>query len=786
MQRKYFLLLLVLLAACRSTPVEIAPEPTLQIESTPTPEPEPEPIEEPTPVFSSNPYNDGMLARRNGDYARAIAAFQLTLNSNPAPELKAEAQFRLGEMYWLNADYSRAIDALNAYLQANPNGTYADETRYFAGDAYRAKKDYANALAQFRLYRDQSQALVGDIDALIADIMVSAGDSANAIAQYDRALQDATLAASTRISILRRAADVHVGLGQPALAAGRYDAALAWAGDARTKADLLQNAGDAYSKANKIDQALARWNEAINKYPEQPGAYQSLVDVLNRNVTVDDYQRGVINFNAGVYDGAITAFERDLKNNSARAGDDRFFIATARARKGLHAQAITDFDALIKALPKDKRVPEAYLGKATALAALGKLDDAVAAYKKFADTFPEHERADDALWSAAQLYDRADRYADAAKIFELAQSKFPGRERAAEALFWAGYDYYRLKDSKTANARWTKIVQDYQKSTSYARALFWLGKSAQARGATNDAKNFWTQAAAANGYYAWRAQDALAPKANNATYDTAQYAMFGDADRAEFEKWLAGWTKVDARNIAALDDPTRKDARFRRGAELMRLDRTVDARREFAALVEAKKENPTELYALALFLRDNNQYSLALDCGEKIARLATSAGAPAAPRLLWQLRYPTYYADLVVAEANKNNIDPLLYFALIRQESSFNPWVTSSADARGLAQIIPATGKEIANRLRVKNFSLDQLYRPYVSVRFGVWYLAQDLKTYGEPIYALIAYNAGGARVKRWQNPDIDAAVEDIDIRETSLYVNIVYSNWRQYQAIYR
>ncbi len=319
MQRKYFLLSLVLLAACTTTPAEIVPEPTLQIESTPTPEPELEPIEEPTPVFSSNPYNDGMLARRNGDYARAIAAFQLTLNSNPAPELKAEAQFRLGEMYWLNADYSRAIDALNMYLQANPNGTYADETHYFAGDAYRAKKDYANALAQFRLYRDQSQALVGDIDALIADIMVSAGDSANAIAQYDRALQDATLAASTRISILRRAADVHVGLGQPALAAARYDAALAWAGDARTKADLLQNAGDAYSKANKIDQALARWNEAINKYPEQPGAYQSLVDLLNRNVAVDDYQRGVINFNAGVYDGAITAFERDLKTSSAHA-----------------------------------------------------------------------------------------------------------------------------------------------------------------------------------------------------------------------------------------------------------------------------------------------------------------------------------------------------------------------------------------------------------------------------------------------------------------------------------
>ncbi|MCI0477780.1 MAG: lytic transglycosylase domain-containing protein, partial [Anaerolineales bacterium] len=174
------------------------------------------------------------------------------------------------------------------------------------------------------------------------------------------------------------------------------------------------------------------------------------------------------------------------------------------------------------------------------------------------------------------------------------------------------------------------------------------------------------------------------------------------------------------------------------------------------------------------------------DGAEKIARLADEAGAPPAPRLLWLWRYPTHYADLVVAEAQANKIDPLLYLALIRQESSFNPWATSSADARGLGQIIPGTAREIAQRLNVKNFALDQLYLPYISVRFGVWYFARDLKEFDEPIYALIAYNAGGSRVKQWQKPDLDYAVEEIDISETALYVRIVYSNWKQYQSLYK
>jgi soluble lytic murein transglycosylase len=150
------------------------------------------------------------------------------------------------------------------------------------------------------------------------------------------------------------------------------------------------------------------------------------------------------------------------------------------------------------------------------------------------------------------------------------------------------------------------------------------------------------------------------------------------------------------------------------------------------------------------------------------------------------LRYPTYYADLVVSEAKANQVDPLLYFGLVRQESSFNPWANSSADARGLGQIMPSTAREIAQRLNAKNYALEQLYLPFINIRYGVWYFGQDLKMFSnEPIYALAAYNGGAGRTKRWQRSDLDLAVEEIDASETALYVRIVYSNWRQYQSTY-
>jgi soluble lytic murein transglycosylase-like protein len=109
----------------------------------------------------------------------------------------------------------------------------------------------------------------------------------------------------------------------------------------------------------------------------------------------------------------------------------------------------------------------------------------------------------------------------------------------------------------------------------------------------------------------------------------------------------------------------------------MRLDRILDARVEFTGLIdETWKDDALALYALALYFQQVDLYSLSVTCADRIALLASNAGAPDPPRYLNLLRYPTYYSDLVIAESRANGQSPLEYFAIIRLESRFDTWVT--------------------------------------------------------------------------------------------------------------
>src|SRR5512135_7048 len=108
MPYKNYLVLLLGLALVACSALFPAPTPTPVPTPEVTPTPSPEPTATPAYVFGPDPFSQGLIARRNGDYARAVAAFQAALNSNPPPDLASEAQFRLGEAFWLYNDDVRA------------------------------------------------------------------------------------------------------------------------------------------------------------------------------------------------------------------------------------------------------------------------------------------------------------------------------------------------------------------------------------------------------------------------------------------------------------------------------------------------------------------------------------------------------------------------------------------------------------------------------------------------------------------------------------------------------
>ncbi|RMD78765.1 MAG: lytic transglycosylase domain-containing protein, partial [Chloroflexi bacterium] len=109
---------------------------------------------------------------------------------------------------------------------------------------------------------------------------------------------------------------------------------------------------------------------------------------------------------------------------------------------------------------------------------------------------------------------------------------------------------------------------------------------------------------------------------------------------------------------------------------------------------------------------------------------------------------------------------------------------------RGLTQVMPETGRGIAQNLGMSNFQLDDLYRPYISIRFGAFYLGRRIGDLNGSLYgALAAYNGGLGNARRWAGgntvADPDRFIEMIDFNETRNYVWSVYTFYGMYRSLY-
>lgn len=137
--------------------------------------------------------------------------------------------------------------------------------------------------------------------------------------------------------------------------------------------------------------------------------------------------------------------------------------------------------------------------------------------------------------------------------------------------------------------------------------------------------------------------------------------------------------------------------------------------------------------------------------------------------------------------AASEQVPPELVWAVMREESHFNSKALSPVGAMGLMQIMPQTGYEISDSLKLSNFASDDLYKPLINVRFGVHYLSQLLKKFsGNLVDTIAAYNAGPEAVERWQgqrpqNP-CDEFIEEIPYRETHNYVKKVMKSLWDYR----
>ncbi len=160
------------------------------------------------------------------------------------------------------------------------------------------------------------------------------------------------------------------------------------------------------------------------------------------------------------------------------------------------------------------------------------------------------------------------------------------------------------------------------------------------------------------------------------------------------------------------------------------------------------------------------------------------------PTVYWKVLFPQPYWSDLVANSQKNRLDPFLVASLIRQESEFNPSAISHANAWGLMQLLPSVGKSMARKDGVKGFSTNSLLNPAVNLELGTTNLRLVLDRFGgQQEYALAAYNAGDVPVRQWMSAgsyrDIAEFVESIPYTETRDYVEAILRNREIYHALY-
>jgi soluble lytic murein transglycosylase len=158
------------------------------------------------------------------------------------------------------------------------------------------------------------------------------------------------------------------------------------------------------------------------------------------------------------------------------------------------------------------------------------------------------------------------------------------------------------------------------------------------------------------------------------------------------------------------------------------------------------------------------------------------------PVNVWKVLFPLPYEATLRREAERNDFDPMFAAGLIRQESTFQADVVSHANAIGLMQILPKTGRILAKQRKVK-YTKASLFDPNINIQLGMLYIADLTRTTGGPEFAAAAYNAGEDRIALWKSErtysEVPELVESIPFTETREYVQIVVRNAGMYRQIY-
>ncbi|NIM93796.1 MAG: tetratricopeptide repeat protein [Anaerolineales bacterium] len=801
-RRGIFVLLVVLIAptlACTipliggigttATPTAIA-----TATRTPTPQPTATPTLAPTAAPSAI-INAGEWARFNGDWDKALTEFQTALNQTADLDEAASAELGMSMTLLEAGRYAEANQALTAYLEKYQDHVGRSKAYFLRASGSLALGDHISAIEDLDQYLElEPDLLTSYVQEQVGDIYRGIGLPLEAIPRYQFAMESARSGGTLELQI--KLAHSYFEAGDYVAASEQFDLVYYLASEPSTRSAMNLLAGRALEAVGDYEGAFAKFQDSIVQFPEEYESYLGLITLVDAGVYVDEFLRGVVDYHAEAYGPALAAFDRYLVTTPTSSGF--YYRGLTKRALGDPYGAIQDFQTVIDFYSGDLHWTDAWFERAsTERVQLSDSAAAVNTYLNFVSAAPGSPNSPDALNSAARILERDDQLSEAALVWLRIPQEYSSYWLAYEGAFLSGVTRYRLGEYGAARDAFLLADATAREPGERAAAKLWVGKTYEAEGDLQAARLEWGSAADIDptGYYSVRAHDLLVgrdpfkPASNLEFPSSAQL----DVEREEAELWLRAQFGIEGPEpLSELDATLAQDARLLRGEEFWRLGLYQEAKAEFETMRRAIQHDAGATYRLMHRLLELGLYQPAIFAARNILNLANLSDAETldAPVYFNRIRFGTYYQDIIFPEATRLDLDVLFVLSVVRQESLFESFITSYADARGLMQVIPSTGLEIAQRINwPPGYQADDLYRTLVSVRFGVEYLAQQRDLFdGDLIATLSAYNAGPGNTLIWKElapQDPDLFLEVVRLDQPQRYIRGIYEMFAIYRALY-
>ena len=584
-------------------------------------------------------------------------------------------------------------------------------------------------------------------------------------------------------ALARRGAQGHVAIaaalasGEAAEAAGdHHDAVRIYERLAADKdavdEEVLSRLGRAALAAGERAKAAAAFVRVYYEYALTDAAtaaasqLASLEDEIVRTGYQADLGRAAMLFGARRYAEARSAFQ-DVQRHAS--GDDReladlrvaesdFFLKRYEAAR----------DGLRPYLQRASRLAEARFFYLSALRELGRHDEYIALTRELVAEFPDSSWSEEALNNLGTHHILQDDDPRAAEVFSELYARFPSGPRAERAAWKSGWWKYKNGDYAEAIRIFESAAAGFPRSNYRPSFLYWAARShgKAGAGAQADSRLKLLFADYGNSYYGRLAERQLARRPGGLTGDRPVSAANQMAAPAAPRPPTAGRIRLLLAN--GLYDDALNELRY-----AQRMWGTSPAIE--ATIAWAYHQKGELRRAITLMRRAYPQHLTA--SGQEL------------PVEILQVIFPLTYWDLIRKYARARGLDPYLVAALIGQESTFDREARSVANAWGLMQVLPSTGRRLARSLGIRRFRTSMLTRAETNIRLGTLHFSQLVREFGGKSYALAAYNAGGSRVVRWKDErpglDEDEFIDDIPFPETQNYVKRVLGTAEDYRALY-